>query len=96
MTDVTAQPTAVAAEAAPNYRVYFKAWVALLGITLLMVFYTHTGVVIAGVMAKAAIIALWFMHLRYERRALVWCIVLPILVTAMLLFGLIIPDGLAM
>jgi len=96
MTDTIAEPTAVAAEAAPNYAVYLKAWVVLLCITLLMVAYTHTGVLIAGMVAKATIIALWFMHLRYEKRDFVLYILLPIVGVALLLFGLIAPDGLAM
>ena len=76
-----------------SYKSYWAAWLILLGITILMVLVTAPAVLIAGMMVKAAIIALFFMHLRYERLDLTLWIVLLILFLAVLLFGLIVPDA---
>lgn len=84
------------AHAAVPYRTYWIAWVVLLGITLLMVLVTHRAVLLAGIVVKATIIALWFMHLRYERIGLTLVVLLAMILTTLALFGLIVPDGLAM
>ena len=78
------------------YRTYWVAWLCLLVITLVMVFVTIPGVLIAGMIVKASIIALWFMHLRYEPLGFTLAIVLGTLLTGLLLFALIAPDGTAM
>ncbi len=79
-----------------NYRTYWLAWLCLLCITLAMLFIGKPAVLIAGMILKASIIGLWFMHLRYERLDFVLCILVGIFVTGLLLFGLIAPDGRAM
>ncbi len=89
MTDATAPRT-------PDYGIYLKAWLVLLGITILMVFVGHTAVLIAGMCAKASLIALFFMHLRWERLDFALTIALSIVLFSLVLFGLIAPDGLAM
>ena len=80
----------------PNYSVYLKAWLVLLVITVLMVAIGNRAVLVVGMTIKATIIALWFMHLRYERRGLVWSVVVSLVVCSLLLFGLIAADGMAM
>lgn len=79
-----------------NYSTYWLAWLCLLVITLAMVFIGSPPVLVAGMVLKAAIISLWFMHLRYEHVDLVLCVVLGIFATGLLLFLLIAPDGTAM
>lgn len=76
-------------------RTYWVAWLALLAITVAMVAIGHPGLIIAGMAAKASIIALWFMHLRYERVVLLLTVALAIVATNLLLFGLIAVDGMA-
>ena len=82
--------------AAPNYGVYLKVWAVLLVITLLMVFFTAKAVLIAGMTLKALLIALWFMHLRYEKLDFVLYVLVSIGLFSLVLFGLIAPDGLVM
>ena len=48
-----------------------------------------------AMMIKATLIAGWFMHLRWERLALVVIVAATILVTAAFMFFLLIPDALA-
>lgn len=78
------------------YRTYWLAWLTLLVITLGMVFVQLQAVLVLGMIAKATIIGAWFMHLRYERLEFTIIIMASIFVTALILFGLIVPDGLAM
>ncbi len=85
-----------------SYRTYWGIWVVLLVLTLLMIFlealdFSTAGTVFllsSAMLVKATLIAGWFMHLRYERLALVLCVVLGILVTAAFMYFLLIPDGL--
>ncbi|MFQ5679482.1 MAG: cytochrome C oxidase subunit IV family protein [Gemmatimonadota bacterium] len=86
------------------YRTYWIAWGLLLILTLSMIlvelagfpFLAAVGFLVAAMMAKATVIAGWFMHLRFERRALVLAVVAGTLLTAAFLFGLIAVDGAAM
>jgi hypothetical protein len=78
------------------YWTYWKAWLFLLGITLAMLTFSHTGLLIVGMTVKAAIIAFWFMHLKKERFDFVLYILVGIFATALVLFLLIMPDGRAM
>jgi len=81
----------------PSYARYWKAWAALLVITLLMVFQpTHWPVIVVGIGVKLAIIASVFMHLTDETVDFVILVGFSILFFALILFGLIIPDGVAM
>jgi len=88
MNDATAT-----AKASASYRVYLKAWITLLVITLLMVVLATPAVLILGMCLKATIIVLWFMHLKYERGDFIFYIVASIAVFSLVLFGLIAPDG---
>ena len=77
----------------PDYSVYWKAWGVLLVITLLMVFISTRGFLIAGMIAKANIIAFWFMHLKSERKDFVFYVLGSIVIFALVLFVLISKDG---
>jgi cytochrome c oxidase subunit IV len=76
------------------YRPYIIVWIALLILTVLTwgVSYINLGmgnVAVALLIAslKAALVALFFMHLRYENR-LVWAFALvPLLFLALIIFG---------
>jgi cytochrome c oxidase subunit IV len=81
---------------APDYKVYLKVWLTLLVITLVMVFVQNRAVLIGGMVIKASLIVLWFMHLLYERIDFILLMVVSIAFFSILLFGLIAPDGLVM
>lgn len=81
---------------APNYRVYLRIWVVLLVITLIMVFTKKPAVLVPGMAAKATLIALWFMHLKDERKDFIFYIVSSIVLLSFVLFVIIAPDGKAM
>ena len=84
-----------------GYRIYWFTWLFLLLLTLLML---ATGLVslpkaflvlllIVAMLAKASLIGAHFMHLRFEKMSLVLTVVVGILATAAILFGLIAFDG---
>ena len=87
-----------------SYRTYWIAWVVLLVLTLVMVAVEAAGlpralivlVLVGAMLAKATLIGGWFMHLRFERTALVVSLVGATLATAAVLFFLLVPDGMAM
>lgn len=79
-----------------RYGTYWKAWLSLLAVTLVMVLASHPAVLVGGILVKASIIALFFMDLRYERLDFALGMALPILLTGFVLFALIAPDGRAM
>ena len=81
---------------AARYKTYWTAWLALLVVTVLMVFVANRSVLIAGMVFKAAIILMLFMHLKYEKFALIVTVLLGVFATSLLLYGLLIPDGMAM
>lgn len=91
-------------EGTASYRTYWVAWSILLVLTVLMIAAegaTLPRVVIVlllvtAMLAKATLIAGWFMHLRFERAALVLSVVGATLATAAFLFFLIAPDGVSM
>ena len=81
---------------APNYRVYLKIWVVLLVITLVMVFTKKPAILLPGMAAKATLIALWFMHLKDERKDFIFYVASSIVIFSLVLFALLVPDGRAM
>lgn len=89
-------------EEVTSYRTYWGIWLILLFLTLLMIVLEGLDLPTAGtvlllsiaMMVKAVLIAGWFMHLRYERLALVLSVVLAIVVTAAFMYFLLIPDAL--
>jgi caa(3)-type oxidase subunit IV len=84
------------ATATPHYRVYLRIWVVLLVITIIMVFTQKPAILLPGMMAKATLIALWFMHLKDERKDFIFYVVASIVIFSLVLFALIVPDGQAM
>ena len=90
-------------EGRTSYRTYWMVWVLLLILTIGMIFVEAARlpaaatilVLTAAMFVKAGMIGTWFMHLRYETRALVLAVVLGTLITAAFLWFLLIPDALA-
>jgi len=86
------------------YRTYWIAWGSLLALTTIMVFTEGAGlprayavaVVLGAMVTKVVLIGGWYMHLKFERAALVASIVGATFVTAAFLFFLLVPDGNAM
>jgi len=79
----------------PGYRKYIVAWGVLLLITLVMLAIHDPGILMAGIVLKAGIICLWFMHLAYERIGLVLAVLLGLFGTGAVLFVLLLPDCLS-
>ncbi|MFQ6046264.1 MAG: cytochrome C oxidase subunit IV family protein [Gemmatimonadales bacterium] len=85
------------------YRTYWIAWGILLMLTIFMLLMEATRfsrvatitILLAAMLTKATLIGGWFMHLRFERRALVVSVVAGTFATAAVLFFLLIPDGTA-
>jgi cytochrome c oxidase subunit IV len=84
------------------YRVYWIAWGVLLALTITMVALDQAGlprgaflaVVLSAMLVKATLIGAVFMHLRFERLALVLAIVVGLPLNALVLYVLIAPDAL--
>lgn len=91
-------------EAATSERTYWVSWATLLVLTVIMLLLEGSGFprgaavlfLAVAMLIKATVIAGWFMHLRFERLALVVSIVASTLATAAVLFFLLIPDGVGM
>ena len=85
----------------PETKLYWRIWLVLLGLSLLMVVVDQSaaprvllgGVLIAAMLVKATLIGGYFMHLRFERKSLIWMVVLSLLLLGTILFVLLIPDG---
>jgi hypothetical protein len=80
----------------PTLKTYWSAWLVLLLLTVAMVFSGMSAVLVGGILAKASIITLLYMHLWHEHRRLFWTVVLGIFLTSAVLVGLLIPDARAM
>ena len=83
----------------PNYMAIFW-WLAILTVVELGVIFMPIGKVTIGVMlcalalTKAALVAMYFMHLRFETRTLGLIAVTPLTLATLLIFVLL-PDGFA-
>ncbi|NOT29097.1 MAG: hypothetical protein HOP15_01475 [Planctomycetes bacterium] len=84
------------ASSVSSYRTYWTAWLVLLALTVGMVFTGQKSVMVGGMLAKAGLITLLYMHLMHEKRRLVWTVLLAIFLTSAVLVGLLVPDGKAM
>ena len=82
--------------ALPSIKSYWIAWLVLLGVTVAMVFIGSKPILVTGMVVKAAIIALLYMHLKFERMGLVLTVLLGIFATTAVLVVLVVPDGMAM
>ncbi len=80
---------------------YWRIWFVLLVLTLGMVFIDQSPltrsvlvlVLVVAMLAKASLIAGYFMHLRFEKLNLILIVLVGLLITGLILFALIAPDG---
>jgi cytochrome c oxidase subunit 4 len=83
----------------PNYMAIFW-WLAALTVIELAVIFMPLAKVTIGVLlvalalGKAAMVAMYFMHLRFEVRTLGLIAVVPLIIATLLIF-LLLPDGFA-
>jgi cytochrome c oxidase subunit 4 len=83
----------------PNYMAIFW-WLAVLTVIELVVIFLPLGKFTIGVLlcalalSKAALVAMYFMHLRFETISLGWIAVTPLAIATLLVF-LLLPDGFA-
>lgn len=86
------------------YRTYWVSWSVLLVLTVVMLV-TETvslargavlTLLLGAMLVKAGVIVTWFMHLRFERVALVLAVVGAVALTAMAMFGLLAPDAVSL
>jgi cytochrome c oxidase subunit IV len=85
-----------------GYRIYWLTWLALLAVTALMLGIEFAGlprwilvaVLLIAMTVKAGYIAGNFMHLRFERPALVWIIAGSLVATALAMFLYMAADAL--
>jgi cytochrome c oxidase subunit 4 len=90
---------ATAAHRHPNYMAIFW-YLAILTVIEIGVIYMPLGKFTIGVLlcalavGKAALVAMYFMHLRFETRTLGMIAIVPLLIATLLIF-LLLPDGFA-
>ena len=83
----------------PNYMAVFW-WLAALTAIEIAVIFAPVGKLVIGLLlvalalGKAALVAMYFMHLRFETRTLGLIAVAPLAIATLLVF-LLLPDGLA-
>lgn len=82
--------------ASPTYKTYWVIWFILLALTVAMVFVGAKPILIGGMLVKASLITLVYMHLVHEKKNLIWTVMLGIFLTSAVLVVLMIPDGKAM
>src|SRR3990172_351167 len=81
---------------------YLRIWGVLLAITMVMIAIDQAelrlaliaGVLLTAMLIKASLIAAYFMHLRLEGRLLVWSVAVGLLGLGLILYILLVPDGL--
>ena len=90
---------ATAAHKHPNYMAIFW-WLAILTVVELAVVFMPIGKVTIAVLlcalalAKAALVAAYFMHLKFETKTMTWIAITPLAIAILLIFVLM-PDGFA-
>jgi len=83
----------------PNY-IAILIWLAVLTVLEIIVIFLPFGKFTNGVMlcalalAKASLVAMYFMHLRFETRTLAYIALTPLTIATVLVFVLL-PDGFA-
>ena len=83
----------------PNYMAIFW-WLAILTVVELAVVFAPFTKIVIGVLlcalalAKAAIVAAYFMHLKFETKTLTWIAFTPLAIAILLIFVLM-PDSFA-
>jgi cytochrome c oxidase subunit 4 len=83
----------------PNYMAIFWYLAILTVIEIIVVFlpfgkFTNGVLLCALAVTKAAMVAMYFMHLRFETKTLGWIAVTPLAIATLLVFVLL-PDGFA-
>ncbi len=91
--------TATVAHKHPNYMMIFWWLAALTVIELAVIFmpmakFTIGMLLVALALGKASLVAMYFMHLRFETRTLGLIAVTPLAIATLLIF-LLLPDGFA-
>lgn len=84
-----------------SYKMYWTIWAVLLVLTLVMIGVETLSlpsgiailILVGAMMTKATLIAGWFMHLKFETRFIMLCLVLGTLLTAAFLLFLLVPDA---
>ena len=92
----------MAANASPSQRLMLKVWAGLLALTAIEVLlaYVHVapGLMLALLMtfsvAKAAMIMGYFMHLKFDKPALTWMLVPPLVACIVVMIAYLLPDSL--
>ena len=82
-------------------RIYWITWLVLLAFTVVMLWMDSVSIprsafvafMLVAMLTKASIIGANFMHLRFERTSLVLIVAVGLLVTATVLYVLIVPDA---
>ena len=83
----------------PNYMAIFW-WLAILTVVELAVVFAPMSKVMIGVLlcalalTKAALVAAYFMHLKFETKTLTWIAFTPLVIAVLLIFVLM-PDSFA-
>ena len=93
--------TTIASHRAPTMRMYVVVWIGLILIVGLEVFLTYERLpagtllpcLLGLALIEAALGVMYFMHLKYERRALFWSLI-PYLLFAFVLMDHFWPDAL--
>ena len=90
---------ATKAHAHPNYMAIFW-WLAILTVIELAVVFMPLGKMTIGTLlcalalAKAALVAAYFMHLKFETKTLTWIALTPLTIAVLLIF-ILMPDSFA-
>ena len=87
-----------------GYGVYWRTWLALLALTVIMVFTDKAplprgvlvAILVAAMLMKASLIGAYFMHLRFENIGLIVAVMVGLFFFGAVLFLMIVPDGLEM
>lgn len=91
--------TATTGHKHPDYMKIFWALAILTAVELAVVFLPMGKLIIGAALVvlavwKAALVAMYFMHLRFETKTLGWIAVTPLAIATLLVF-LLLPDGMA-
>ncbi len=80
---------------------FVKVWIGLLGLTLIEIFlaYIQLGkvamitILMALSLVKAGMIMAYFMHLKFDKPALSWILVVPLVGCLLIMVGYFFPDS---
>ena len=80
---------------------FMKVWIALLVLTLIEVFLAYIQIakvamitiLMALSLVKAGMIMAYFMHLKFDKPALSWILVVPLVACLLIMVGYFFPDS---